>query len=60
MNVLWILLKFVTYIVWLEVPAMLRTKYYRYVVELSREIEIAKGYLQSPLGLVNGIAVTAS
>jgi hypothetical protein len=35
---------------------MLRAKYYRYVVELSREIEIAKSYLNAPLGAFNGMS----
>ena len=34
---------------WLPLPAILRQKYYRYVVELSREIEIARGFLTSGL-----------
>jgi hypothetical protein len=38
---------------------MLRTKYYRYVVELSREVEVARSFL-NPLGLINGIAVAGS
>jgi hypothetical protein len=44
---------------WLPLPALLRQKYYRYVVEFSREIEIAKSYLQNPLGQVNGEALSS-
>ena len=39
---------------WYPLPALLRQKYYRYVVELSKEIEVAKGFL-TPNGLFNAI-----
>ena len=41
---------------WYPLPALLRQKYYRYVLELAKEVEVAKSFLNAPLGLFNATA----
>jgi len=41
---------------WLPIVDVWRTRYYRYIVELSREVEVARSFL-NPAGLFSGLAV---